>query len=516
MVRIARAFAIVALLATAAEAHLIVDMKVSVRAPAFAAKGAQFTYDIVADDLANDNGIGLVVTNTLPAGAAFVSVTAPQEFNCSQSKGTVTCSAELLGPGEHAITIKATAPASPGAITTKSHVTSLGSTDIVPTNDDATGSVMVYDPARCTAAAPALISPADGAALGAQPAQFVWSPSADGARYVLHAAIEGAAAATLASTSSTSAAAPVDRGSGAWWVEATFSDCPPVESPHRAIAMTRAPAVTLVDVASDFRAPAGLAFGPNGELYVTDEVDAVVRQVNQGAVNTLSGTVGEQGAADGQFARFNHPTGITVTPLDGYAYVADTNNDVVRILYTGGPFVPAFALAGTTFHAPRAVAATFRGSIYVADASSVQLMKPVSGTTGIFTTSPVAQFDTPGGVAVDADGDVFVSVQSSGAIVKIAPGGAQSTLAAGFAKPAALALDALGNLYVCDRATHVLSKVAPSGLVTPVATFGDPAGVAVAADGSVYVADEGNHAVRRVVVTADVPVSAARRRAAGH
>jgi len=324
--------------------------------------------------------------------------------------------------------------------------------------------------------------------------------------------MEGAAAAAVSTVNATNTAAPLDRGSGTWWVEASFADCPPLESAHRAITMSRAPAVAVLDVATGLRAPAGIAFGPNGELYVTDEDDAVVRQVNQGAAGTLSGTAGEQGATDGQFARFNHPTGITVTPLDGYLYVADTANDVVRILYTGGPFVPAFALAGTSFHAPRAVAATFRGSLYVADATGVQLMKPVSGTTGIFTTSPVAQFDAPGGLAVDGSGNVFVSAQDS--IIKLAPNGNQSTVATGFVKPGALAVDALGNLYVADRATHVVSKVAPSGLVTPLATFGDPAGVAVAADGSVYVADEGGHAVRRVVVASEAPPP--RRHAAAH
>ena len=119
MVRIARAFAIAALVATAAEAHLIVDMKMSIRAPAFVAAGQQLTYEVVADDLANDNALGLVVTDTLAAGATFGSVTAPG-WNCNQSKGVVTCSAEQLTPGEHVITIKVTAPSQPGAVTKQS------------------------------------------------------------------------------------------------------------------------------------------------------------------------------------------------------------------------------------------------------------------------------------------------------------------------------------------------------------------------------------------------------------
>ncbi len=516
MVRIARALAIVALVATAAEAHLVVDMKMSVRAPAFVAAGQQLTYEVVADDLANDNAIGISVADTLPGNVTFVSVTAPG-WNCSQSKGVVTCSAEQLGPGEHVIAIKVTAPSQPGPIVNKVHVTSLGSTDLVTSNDDATNSVMIYTPSRCTAAAPVPLAPADGASIDQTAQHFSWAPSSDGARYVVHATVEGAAAAALSSTTSTTADAALDRGSGEWWVEATFTDCPPVESPHRRITMLRAPVVAITDVATGLSAPAGVALGPNGELYVTDEQDSVVRQINGSQNVTIAGAIGEHGSTNGQFARFNRPTGIAVTPIDGYVYVADTANGEMRILYTGGPFVPAFDLGGVAFSRPVAVAATFRGSLYVADidANAVRLMTPVSGTTGIFNITPVASFSAPAGVALDPNGVLFVSEQDAGVIRRNG-----EVLASGLARPGALALDALGNLYVCERGTHLLKKVAPSGLVTTVASFGDPAGVAVAADGSVYVADAGSHAVRRVQVvvqeTQPPAPATSRRRAAGH
>ena len=110
MVRLTRALAAIALLtAVSAQAHLIVDMKMSLRAPAFVPAGQPFTIDVVADNLANDNAIGLVVTDTLPTGATFVGATAPN-WNCGASKGVVTCSAEQLGPGEHVISISVNAP----------------------------------------------------------------------------------------------------------------------------------------------------------------------------------------------------------------------------------------------------------------------------------------------------------------------------------------------------------------------------------------------------------------------
>jgi streptogramin lyase len=187
----------------------------------------------------------------------------------------------------------------------------------------------------------------------------------------------------------------------------------------------------------------------------------------------------------------------------------------VRILYTGGPFVPAYTIT-SALNTAAGVAATLRGSIYVADTGSgaIRLLTPIPGTTGLFNISDVGseRYQSPEGIAVDAAGNVFVGER--GAVRRIAPGGAVTTLASGFLRPAALAADALGNVYVADRSDGALWKVAPSGLATRWAQLGDPAGIAIAADGSVYVADAAAHAVRRIeVVRTETPP---RRRAARH
>ncbi|PYQ26188.1 MAG: hypothetical protein DMF56_25410 [Acidobacteria bacterium] len=523
--------AIVVLLfaATAAHAHLIVDLKVSVRAPAFVAAGQPFTYEVVVDDLANDEAIDVVVTNTLPSSVAYSGTTA-NGWNCSVSKGTITCSAEELSPGEHVIAIRVTAPSQRGSIANKAHVASIGSTDPESKNDDATLEHIVYEPARCTAAPPSLIEPAEGAIIDTQLTHFSWSAVPNATRYVVHAATEGALAAQIATSTSTNAIAALDRGAGVWWVEAVFSDCPAAVSSQRNITTMRAPAVTIKDVAAGFTKPGGLAFGPGGELYVTDEGDSVVRLIGNAPPVTIVGAAGDHGAANGQFARLNHPRGITVTPLDGFVYVADTANHEIRILYIGGPFVPAYAVAGSPsaagyldgdsssakVNAPAGVAATFRGSIYVADTGNgvIRLLTAVPGTTGLFGVTTVGQehFDSPEGIAVDAAGNVFVGER--GAVRKIAPNGSVSIVASGYTRPAALALDALGNLYVGDRSDGTLWKVAPSGLATLWARVGDPAGIAVAADGSVYVADASARVVRQLeVVRTPTPP---RRRSARH
>jgi sugar lactone lactonase YvrE len=137
------------------------------------------------------------------------------------------------------------------------------------------------------------------------------------------------------------------------------------------------------------------------------------------------------------------------------------------------------------------------------------------------------KFQLPYGLARAADGTCFVVDQGTNQVLKVAPGGAISTLAgsgvagfqdgpgatAQFNQPQGLALDAGGNLYVADRLNHRVRKVAPDGTVSTLAgtgatgatdgpaasaTFWYPFGVAVDAGGAVYVADRSNHLVRKI------------------
>jgi sugar lactone lactonase YvrE len=141
-----------------------------------------------------------------------------------------------------------------------------------------------------------------------------------------------------------------------------------------------------------------------------------------------------------------------------------------------------------------------------------------------------ARFADPFGVAVGADGSVYVAdAGESNRIRKLTPRGGLVTLAGGregfadgagaaaaFNTPSALALDASGNLYVADTGNNRVRKVTPEGVVTTLAgdgsagfsdgpaaqaRFDSPVGVAVGKDGSVYVADTYNDRVR--VITKD-------------
>ena len=138
-----------------------------------------------------------------------------------------------------------------------------------------------------------------------------------------------------------------------------------------------------------------------------------------------------------------------------------------------------------------------------------------------------ARFADPYGIAVAADGTRYVAdAGDNNRIRRISVDGLVSTLAgsaegfidgsgsaAAFNTPSGLALDREGNLYVADTGNHAIRKVTPQGVVTTLAgdgvagstdgpaaqaRFNGPLGVAVDGAGNVFVADTYNDRIRRI------------------
>ena len=86
--------------------------------------------------------------------------------------------------------------------------------------------------------------------------------------------------------------------------------------------------------------------------------------------------------------------------------------------------------------------------------------------------------------------------------------------AASFSQPAGVAVDGDGNLYVTDAGNRTIRKVTPAGEVTtlagsagssgsvngigPAARFSFPTGVVVDGDGNLYVIDNSGSTIRKV------------------
>ncbi len=198
--------------------------------------------------------------------------------------------------------------------------------------------------------------------------------------------------------------------------------------------------------------------------------------------------------------------------------------------------------AAARFYFPQGVAADAAGNVYVADtvSSTIRKLAPngvvttlagVSGSRGSADgVALAARFYRPGGVAVDAGGNVFVADSYNNAIRKITSSGVVSTFAgtagvssgstdgtgsaARFSRPNGVAVDVNGNVFVADYNNHTIRKITSAGVVSTfagaagvrgstdgagdVARFSSPANVAVDAGGNVLVADYGNHTIRKI------------------
>jgi sugar lactone lactonase YvrE len=212
---------------------------------------------------------------------------------------------------------------------------------------------------------------------------------------------------------------------------------------------------------------------------------------------TLAGRAssGSEDGAGGN-AGFDYPSGLALDAA-GNIYVAERRNSTIRKITPGG------------------VVTTLAG------------LAVVSGSAD--GTGSDARFKSPGGVAVDSSGNVYVADSENCTIRKITPAGMVTTLAgsagtsgsadgsgtaARFQVPEFLTVDNAGNVYVADSQNCTIRKITPAGMVTTLAglpgsygsadgtgaaaRFDGPQGLAVDAAGNVYVADLWNFTIRKV------------------
>ena len=199
-----------------------------------------------------------------------------------------------------------------------------------------------------------------------------------------------------------------------------------------------------------FRNPWGVAVDGTGNVFVADMSNDTIRKITPaGVVSTFAGHAGMPGSVDGFAgqARFNAPHGVAADHA-GNVYVSDSANHTIRKITAGGLVSTLAGLPGYSGNAdgngnearfwnPQGLAVDGTGNVYVADTGNnairkitvkgvVSTLAGLTGATG--TTGGVekeAQFNGPGGVAVDSEGNIYVADTSNHAVRKIASSAAE-------------------------------------------------------------------------------------------
>ena len=114
------------------------------------------------------------------------------------------------------------------------------------------------------------------------------------------------------------------------------------------------------------------------------------------------------------------------------------------------------------------------------------------------------QFDSPTGIAVDANGNILAADTNNGRIEKFSPTGtflstigSKGTGHGQLRDPNGIAIDRAGNIYVAEASNHRVQKLAPDGTFIaewkgPNLGFYGPRRIAVGPDDSIYVVDQGH------------------------
>jgi len=202
--------------------------------------------------------------------------------------------------------------------------------------------------------------------------------------------------------------------------------------------------------------PSDLVLGREEELYVTDTLDHRILRVDKsGKWSVLAGGGYETrngwlfgGYADGlgEQAQFNEPSGLALGP-EGSLYVADTGNQRIRVVTLLGE-VTTLAGFGTT---PIVDTTYFKGGFQ--EGSLLE-----------------AKFNFPSGIAVSAEGTVYVADTYNHRLREISKAGEVKTLAGNgvhgrqngfseqvqFDSPVSVELTKEGNLLIVDQFNNLI------------------------------------------------------------
>ncbi len=247
--------------------------------------------------------------------------------------------------------------------------------------------------------------------------------------------------------------------------------------------------------------PNDVAVDAAGNLFIADSGHNQIRRVEPSGIITVIAGIGEKGyAGDGGpaiDARLFYPASVTVDAA-GSVFIAEYFNHSIRKV---DPYGTITTIAGTGER----------------------------GFSGDGGQAVEAQLAFPSGLAVDADGNLFIADYGNQRIRRVDGSGTISTFAGGgdasgdggpaietqLKSPEGVTVDAIGNLYIAVLTNSTIRRVDPSGTITTIAGVGRwgfsgdggpaaqahlsaPSDVAVDAAGNLFIVDRGNERIRKV------------------
>jgi trimeric autotransporter adhesin len=306
---------------------------------------------------------------------------------------------------------------------------------------------------------------------------------------------------------------------------------------------------------AELQNPEGIAVDASGNIYIADTKNNRIRMVSEssGIITTVAGTGlgaynGDGGPATS--ATLSNPRGIAVD-ASGNIYIADVNNNRIRMVSKSSRMMTTVAGNGTcgysgdgelatsaTLSSPQSVVLDPSGNLYIADVNNNRI-RMVSKSSGIITTvagtgtyghsgdgglATSATLYFPTGVTVDASGNLYIADSYNNRIRMVSlpatPSASPSLSSTASISPSlqpslplSLPLSmsispssssSLDSTYISR--SSVITTVAGSGIngyrgdggQATSATLFDPIGVTVDALGNIYIADYSNKRIRMV------------------
>jgi NHL repeat len=288
---------------------------------------------------------------------------------------------------------------------------------------------------------------------------------------------------------------------------------------------------TLASSFTNISAPLGVAVDLSENVYVSDW-NSVVWKISKtwSVVTIYVGIPGDNSyRGDGgpaTLASLQHPSGIAIDSINSYLYIADWGNNVIRRVMMNNGIISTvvgdskcYGWAGdgglatkACMHSPVAVAVDADGNLFISEDSNNVIRKVYVSTGQIYTIA----------------GNVTSSVGVSGGFW----GDGAAATSARFHEPSSIAVDPAGNIFIADKDNNRIRVVNASNcMITTVvgggSTLGDggpatsgqlklPAGIAIipasnnalnsgtsttassSTSVTLFIADTGNNRIRAV------------------